>query len=86
MYVLAFVEGATNESESLLGLEPMREELKDQLVVAVDALSVALPPTSSARVTAVDFYQMASNTNEDACEHSHVNERLIEEANNKISM
>ena len=76
MYVLAFVEGATNESEGLLGLEPTREELKDQFVVAVDALSVPLPPTSSARVTALDLDQMV---------HSHVNERLIEEASNQIS-
>ena len=76
MYVLGYVEGATNESEGLLGLEPTREELKDQFVVAVDALSVPLPPTSSARVTALDLDEMV---------HSHVNERLIEEASNQIS-
>ena len=36
-------------------LEPTWEELKDQLVVAVDFLSTSLPPTSSAQVTALDL-------------------------------
>ena len=71
MSVLASVEEAMEESEGLLGLELTWEELKNQLVVAVDALSVSLPPTSSAQVTALYLDQMVTKIKEDAYEHSH---------------
>ena len=51
MSVVACVEEAMEELEGLLGLEPTWKKLKDQLVVVVDALSVPLPPTSSAQAT-----------------------------------
>ena len=54
MSFLACVEEAMEESAGLLLLEPTWEELKDELVVVVDALSASLPPTSSAQVTALD--------------------------------
>ena len=66
MSVLASVEEAMEESEGLLGLEPTWKELKDQLVVAVDALSVSLLPTSSAQVTALYLDQMVTKIKEDA--------------------
>ena len=49
---LAYVEDAMGEFDGLLGLEPTWAVMKDQLLVVVDALSVSLPPTSSAQVTA----------------------------------
>ena len=85
MSVLASVQEAMEESEGLLGLELTWEELKNQLVVAVDALSVSLPPTSSAQVTALYLDQMVTKIKEDAYEHSHIMERLIEETNIQIS-
>ena len=51
-------------------VEPTWEELKDQLMVAVDALSVSLPPTSSAQVTAQDLDQIFTKIKEDAYEHA----------------
>ena len=60
MSVLAFVEGAMEESGGLLCLEHTWEELKDQLVVAVDALSAPLPHPSSAEVTALDLDQIVT--------------------------
>ena len=71
MSVLAYVEEDMWESEGLLCLEPTWEELADQLVVAVDALSASVPPTSSAQVTALALVQAI--------------ERFIEEANIQIS-
>ena len=52
--VVANVEEAMEESESLVGLEPTWEEMKDQLLVALDALSVAIL-TFTAQVTALDL-------------------------------
>ena len=52
------------ESEDLRGLEPTFEGLKDQLLVAVDALSVSLPLTSSARVTVLDVGKKLSRKKE----------------------
>ena len=71
-------------SEGLLGLEPTWEKLKDQHVVAEDALSASVPSTSSAQVTALDLDQMVANIKEDAYELSHSIERLME-ANIQIS-
>ena len=83
--VLACVEEATEESECLLGLEPTWEALKVQCLVAVDALPVSSPPTSSAQVAALDLDQMVTKIKEDAHEHSNIIERLIQEANIQIS-
>ena len=56
--MLANVEEDTWESEGVLCLERTWEELTDQLVVAVDALSASMPTTSSAQVTALVLVQV----------------------------
>ena len=66
-------------------MEPTWEELKDQPLVAADAVSVSLPPTSFVQVTALDHDKFVTNIKEGACGHSQVNERLMEEANIQIS-
>ena len=71
MSALAYVKQDMWEFEGLLCLEPTWEELTDQLVVAVDALSASMATTSSAQVTALALVQAI--------------ERFIEEANIQIS-
>ena len=59
MPVQACVEEAKEESQVLLGLEPTWEELKDQLVLSMDALSASAPHTSPAQVTALDLEKLS---------------------------
>ena len=66
-------------------LEPIWEELKDQLLVAVDAFCKSLPFTSSTQVSVFDLDRVVAKVEEGADEHSHVIEAVIEEANIQIS-
>ena len=53
-FCLSFVEEAMEECEDVRGLEPTWEELKDQPLVAVDALSKSLLFTSSTHASIFD--------------------------------
>ena len=80
MPVVVYVEEAMEEPEDLQSLEPT---LENQLVAVVDALSASVPPTSSARVTALGLDQIVAQKSK----RMHTNFRTppsTEEANIQI--
>ena len=80
---MANVEEAMEESESLVGLEPTWEEMKDQLLVCFGRpFSCHTHVHCSGHCSGSG--QLVTEITEDAYEHSHVIERLIEKANVQI--